>query len=76
MWGHLVGQKLNGKHHDEKSLDFANVFYICLSHGCFMKFRPEIAEIVGDSFDSKRLPLKNVAFISTFENAGRGSSTF
>ena len=29
-----------------------------LSHDCFMKFRPEIVEIVGDSYDPKRSPLK------------------
>ena len=47
-----------------------------LSHDCFMKFRPEIVEIVGDSYDAKRSPLKSVAFKGTFENARRGSSTF
>ena len=74
-WGKTMS-KLGRKHHDEKSLDFANVFYIFLSHDCFMKFRPEIVEIVGDSYDSKSSPLKSVAFKSTFGNAGRGSSTF
>ena len=57
-------------------MDFANVFYIFLSHDCFMKFRPEIVEIVGDSYDPKRSPLKIVAFKGTFEDAGRGCSTF
>ena len=28
---HLLGQKIGRKHHDEKSLDFANVFYIFFS---------------------------------------------
>ena len=31
MLVHLVGQKIGRKHHDEKSLDFANVFYIFFS---------------------------------------------
>ena len=47
-----------------------------LSHDCFMKFRPEIVEIVGDSYDSKRSQLTIVAFKGTFEHARTGSSTF
>ena len=46
------------------------------SHGCFITFRPEIVEIVGDSNDAKRSLLKSVAFKGTSENARRGSSTF
>ena len=47
-----------------------------LSHDCFMKFRPEIVEIVGDSYDSKRSLLKRVAFKGMLEHARTGSSTF
>ena len=47
-----------------------------LSHDCFMKFRLEIVEIVGDSYDAKRSPLKIVAFNAHLKHAGRGSSTF
>ena len=41
-----------------------------------MKFRPEIVEIVGDSYDPKRSLLKIVAFKGTFGNPGTGCSTF
>ena len=68
--------KLGRKNHDGKSMDFANAFYISLFRDCFMKFRPEIVEIVGDSYDSKRSQLKAVAFKGTFEHARTGSSTF
>ena len=47
-----------------------------LSHDCFMKFRSEIVEIVGDSYDPNRPSLTIVAFKGTFENARKGSSTF
>ena len=46
------------------------------SHDCFITFRPEIVEIVGDSYDPKRSPLKSVAFKGMLEHARTGSSTF
>ena len=44
MLGHLVREELGRKHHDEKSLDFANIYLHVFSHGCFMTFRPEISK--------------------------------
>ena len=46
------------------------------SHDCFITFRPEIVEIVGDSYEPKRSLLKSVAFKGMFEHARMGSSTF
>ena len=63
IWlGGETTSKRGRKNHDEKSIGFANAFYIFSIHDCFMKLRPEIVEIVGDSYDPKRLPLKGVAF--------------
>ena len=47
------------------------MYFASFSHGCCMALRAEIAEIVGDSYDPKRSPLKGVAFNSTFYNAGK-----
>ena len=41
-----------------------------------MKFRSDIVEIVGDSYDAKKSHVKNVAFRNAFEHAKTGSSTF
>ena len=76
MLVHLVGEKLGRPKSRRKVIGLCQRILHFLSHGCFMKFRPEIVEIVGDSYDSKRSQLKSVAFKSTFENTGRGSSTF
>ena len=45
------------------------MYFASFSHGCCMALRAEIAEIVGDSYDPKRSPLKGVAFNRTFYNA-------
>ena len=48
------------------------MYFASFSHGCCMALRAEIVEIVGDSYDPKRSPLKGVAFNTTFYNAGGG----
>ena len=74
-WG-KTWSKLTRKKSRRKINGLCQRILHALSHGCFMKFRAEIVEIVGDSYDPKRSHLKIVAFKSTFENARRGSSTF
>ena len=50
-------------------LDFVHTFTLPMLLKSWST-RPEIVEIVGDSYDPKRSPLKGVAFNSTFFNAG------
>ena len=64
-----------GKTRSKKSRREVNWLCQCVlhvfSHDCFITFRPEIVEIVGDSYDSKRSPLKSVAFKTGLNMQGR-----